>query len=213
VLTHELIHAAVGLECGHKGAFLKAMRALGLEGKATATVAGARWSELFGEAVAALADYPHARLDGAQSSGPKKQTTRLLKVECGCGVLYRMSRKVAELGLPRCGACGGAMACDALEGGEGDDGEAASEDAADAFDLAANAAPASRMAELVAAVRDHALANYDREGWDVLVECWDDDQIAEVIGNARTVAGAIKAVRADVRVYAGYRDEIIATEW
>jgi len=122
VLTHELIHAAVGLECGHKGPFLQAKRALGLDGKATATVAGALWHDLFDAAVAALGDYPHARLDGAQSSGPKKQGTRMLKAECGCGVIYRMSRKVAVLGLPACGACGGRMVCEGVAGeDEGDD--------------------------------------------------------------------------------------------
>ena len=134
VLTHELIHAAVGLECGHKGAFLKAKHALGLDGKATATVAGPVWHDLFDAAVAALGDYPHARLDGAQSSGPKKQGTRMLKAECGCGYAVRLTRKWADVGLPICGVCEVRMTCDAIEGE--DDGEAA-DDAAD-LDMAAN---------------------------------------------------------------------------
>jgi len=115
VLTHELIHAAVGLECGHKGAFGKAMRALGLEGKATATVAGDGWRALFGDIVASLGDYPHARLDGAIGSGPKKQSTRMLKAECACGYTVRLARKWAEAGLPFCGACDRRMTCDAIE--------------------------------------------------------------------------------------------------
>lgn len=37
VLLHELIHAAVGCECGHRNPFKKVAKALGLEGKPTAT--------------------------------------------------------------------------------------------------------------------------------------------------------------------------------
>ena len=31
--------------------------------------------------------------------------------------------------------------------------------------------------DLIAAVRRHALDNYERDGWDYLVECWDDGDI------------------------------------
>jgi len=47
-------------------------------------------------------------------------------------------------------------------------------------------------AELVEAVKAHALEHYEDGGWDVVVECWDDEQIAECIGRARTVKGAIE---------------------
>jgi hypothetical protein len=40
ILAHELVHAAVALECGHKGAFRKVATRIGLEGKMTATVPG-----------------------------------------------------------------------------------------------------------------------------------------------------------------------------
>ena len=40
VLLHELVHATVGTECGHKGAFKQLATGLGLEGKMTATIAG-----------------------------------------------------------------------------------------------------------------------------------------------------------------------------
>ena len=49
-------------------------------------------------------------------------------------------------------------------------------------------------AEIVAAVRAHALENYETEGWDFVVECWTDADIAERIGEARTVEAAIAAV-------------------
>jgi hypothetical protein len=38
ILAHELVHAAVGLECGHKGAFRTIATRIGLEGKMRATV-------------------------------------------------------------------------------------------------------------------------------------------------------------------------------
>ena len=120
VLTHELAHAALEAGVGHKAPFVKLVRALGLEGKATATVAGDAWRAWAGPVLAALGDYPHSTLTAGET-GKKKQATRMLKAECGCGVIYRMSRKVAELGLPACGACGGRMTCDAVEGE--DDGE------------------------------------------------------------------------------------------
>jgi hypothetical protein len=39
-LAHECVHTTVGLECGHKGAFSKLAKGIGLEGKMTATFAG-----------------------------------------------------------------------------------------------------------------------------------------------------------------------------
>jgi hypothetical protein len=61
------------------------------------------------------------------------------------------------------------------------------------FDPSAPAtAPAvsAKRSELVAAVKAHAAANY-ANGWDVIVECYDDAEIAKVIGRARTLKGAI----------------------
>ena len=39
------------------------------------------------------------------------------------------------------------------------------------------------MDELVKAVKDHAQANYDK-GWDVVVVCWTDPEIAEEFAGA-----------------------------
>ncbi len=63
-VVHELVHASVGLECKHKGLFVKVIRELGLEGKPTQTYA-AEGTELHatltGMAVT-LGEYPHAPL-------------------------------------------------------------------------------------------------------------------------------------------------------
>lgn len=95
VLAHELIHSSVGVEHGHKAPFRKVAVALGLEGKMTATVAGPELQAKLEKLAETLGDYPHAKLD--PKSGPKKQTTRMLKLECpSCGAVARISRKWAE---------------------------------------------------------------------------------------------------------------------
>jgi ribosomal protein S27E len=113
ILTHELVHAAVGLEAGHGPKFAKVAKALGLEGKMTATTAGARWHAWADPILEQLGPMPGASLGGsASSSAPKKQTTRMLKVECpDCGFSFRTTAKHLEahdeLTCPT--ACGGIL--------------------------------------------------------------------------------------------------------
>lgn len=61
----------------------------------------------------------------------------------------------------------------------------------------------SHMPNLIEAVKAHALANYEQDGWDFIVECWEDDEIAEAIEGCTTEAEAI----AEVRRTAGLLDE------
>lgn len=98
VLTHELVHAAVGLEAKHGRLFAKCAKALGLEGKMTATVAGDAWREWAQPILEALGPMPGASLgDLAASSAPKKQTTRMLKLECPeCSFSCRTTAKHIE---------------------------------------------------------------------------------------------------------------------
>ena len=113
ILTHELVHAAVGLECGHKGAFGRVARALGLEGKLTSTKGGEAWREWALPIIGRLGEIPHAALVSGNSSARPKQTTRMIKLECAdCGAVVRASRKVIEAaGDLICISrdCGGAM--------------------------------------------------------------------------------------------------------
>jgi hypothetical protein len=107
VLTHELVHAAVGLKAGHGAKFRKCATALGLTGKMTATVAGEKFHGWAKPILDKLGPFPGDTLNG-QDSGPKKQSTRLLKVECsdGCGVVLRASAKVAAMVVGgTCPAC------------------------------------------------------------------------------------------------------------
>lgn len=102
VLVHELVHAADDCKSGHKGAFTRSARSLGLEGKMTATVAGAALATQLAAIACTLGGYPHSviNLDGGTV---KKQTTRMLKVECGeCGYTVRTTAKWLEVGVPLC---------------------------------------------------------------------------------------------------------------
>jgi hypothetical protein len=92
VLTHELVHAAVGLEAKHGKPFKRCATALGLEGKMTATVAGDGWRKWALPILEELGPMPGAPLTEMKKLG-KKQTTRMLKCECSdCGFVFRTTR-------------------------------------------------------------------------------------------------------------------------
>lgn len=100
-VAHEMIHAIVGTEAGHKKPFRDLAIEIGLEGKMTATVAGEKFKEAAEPILKALGDYPHAALNG---NTLKKQSTRNLKAVCNqCGYVVRTSRKWLEQGAPLCG--------------------------------------------------------------------------------------------------------------
>jgi hypothetical protein len=129
VLMHELVHAALDNEDGHKGRFAEAVTRLGMTKPfTTATPDTALAAELIVMA-AELGDYAHAKLDalGARKlvpvgqaptgggrivTGPATQTNRHIKVSCAAHPEYsvRASRTVLEMGMPSCGICGGEMA-------------------------------------------------------------------------------------------------------
>ena len=114
VLAHELIHAIHGPGVGHKGAFAKLAKAIGLEGKMTATVAGETLAGHLGILLSKLGAYPHAALaQGDEGAvGPKEQGTRMIKAECphGTGYKVRMTRQwIDEVGAPICPCHGDTM--------------------------------------------------------------------------------------------------------
>lgn len=102
VLAHELSHAAVGVECGHKGPFAKLVKALGLEGKPTQASEGAAFKQSIADPIMGkLGAYPHAEL--IASATAKKQTTRMIKCVCPeCGYTVRTTRAWLDLGAPIC---------------------------------------------------------------------------------------------------------------
>jgi len=113
VTAHEMVHMLVGVEHGHKAPFARVAKAIGLEGKMTATTEG----EAFKAAVAPILDdmpaYPAAAMSLA---GRKVKKTYLLKVTCeteGCeDIKFRMTQKQVDIcengphGVVLCPCCG-----------------------------------------------------------------------------------------------------------
>lgn len=66
------------------------------------------------------------------------------------------------------------------------------------------------MTYSIEAIRAHAVANYNKDGWDFLVECWSDEDIAEAAGNARSDKAAIAKVKAALRPLSDMRSEVRA---
>ena len=108
ITVHELIHAIDNCKNDHKGPFRKMAKALGFEGKMTATIPGEKLADELRLRLGNLGPYPHATLDAAHI---KKQGTRMLKVVCtdtDCGYTLRTTQKWIEVGLPTC-YCGEKM--------------------------------------------------------------------------------------------------------
>jgi hypothetical protein len=101
-LVHEVVHAVVGCDQKHGKAFGKCARAVGLEGKLTSTHASADLYERCKLWVEELGEYPHSILT-PMLSGVKKQSTRMIKCECGCGYIVRTAKKnLVDIGAPLC---------------------------------------------------------------------------------------------------------------
>lgn len=134
LLIHELAHAALNNEDGHTGRFAEIMTRLGMTGRMTEANPSLELEAELVTMAAALGEYPGARVDlagafdrlpvgpdgsplvgGKPSSGPEKQGTRQLKVECRSpecdaaaeGYKLRMTRKHLDaFGAPICPGCG-----------------------------------------------------------------------------------------------------------
>lgn len=104
VLAHEMIHAAVGVEEGHKGKFKDCANDIGMVGKMTQARAGDDLKDRLASFCAEVGKYPHAKLDVEKQI--KKDGTRMIKVMCPrCLYTVRTSQKWIDLGLPTC-CCG-----------------------------------------------------------------------------------------------------------
>lgn len=103
-VLHEMLHTTFAPGVGHKAPFARLAKAVGLEGKPTATNAGDALKEKLQEITDKLGPYPHAALD---AKGGKKQTTRLLASECpNCGYKARITAKwLLDAGAPVCPIC------------------------------------------------------------------------------------------------------------
>lgn len=102
VLLHELVHAIVGAEARHKGAFIKLARALGFEAPWTRTPASAGLMEHLTHCASELGAYPHVQLCPPLKA---KGKSRLLLYECACGRKVRAAGTQEPL-RARCLDCG-----------------------------------------------------------------------------------------------------------
>src|SRR5260370_36002351 len=98
-LAQELVNAT-GRQ-GHGSHFAKLARAIGLEGKMTATTEGDAFKQAIAPILEAVGPYPHAELSKKTRT---KQGTRLLKLQCPmCPYTVRITRKwLAEGGATAC---------------------------------------------------------------------------------------------------------------
>jgi predicted Zn-ribbon and HTH transcriptional regulator len=103
IVVHELCHAIDDCANGHKKPFIKLARAMLLEGKITATVAGDAFKREIVEAVlVALGKYPHGALT-ATGTKQKAQSTRMIRCKCPeCGYTVRTTRVWIAQATPMC---------------------------------------------------------------------------------------------------------------
>lgn len=101
-VAHEQVHANVGVRVGHKGEFVRVVRAVGLEGKPTATVAGETFIKFVQPILKDIGPYPHVPL--TVNPNFKAQSTNMLKVRCDdCGYILRTTAKwLDKAGAPIC---------------------------------------------------------------------------------------------------------------
>lgn len=69
------------------------------------------------------------------------------------------------------------------------------------------------MTAIIEAVKAHARANYGVKGWDIVVECYSDQELADEIGDAATAEAAIARVALVVGTIRDYEDDIRAEAW
>jgi hypothetical protein len=67
--------------------------------------------------------------------------------------------------------------------------------------------------ELVQAVYQHAVKNYDKDGWDYVVETMNHDDIRKAIGKASTIPGAIRNVAKLCKLWDERRQDVVSTAW
>lgn len=117
ILIHEIAHAIDDCEHGHTGRFRKLVEQMGLMAPVTTATAGEPLKEILKPILQTLGTYPHSLLDLAETK-VKKQTTRMIKVECKqeveldepgkvetCGYTLRTTQTWLDVGIPYCPRC------------------------------------------------------------------------------------------------------------
>jgi hypothetical protein len=124
-VAHELIHAWDDCESGHRGEFKRVAQAIGLEGKMTHTVPSVDFEAILILIAEEMGRYPGGRMNltagrptvpgpaggpgPKTTSGPRKQTTRMIKRVCQAepgfecfGYTVRTTQTWLSVGNPHC---------------------------------------------------------------------------------------------------------------
>lgn len=104
-LAHEMVHAIVGIKCGHKKEFSQCARRFGFLAPWTTTPTPRPLKLEFKRLLSTMPPFPHKKV--LLDEKRKKQTTRMIKLHCEeCGFICRASQTAIEIsGFPTCG-CG-----------------------------------------------------------------------------------------------------------
>ncbi|GCE18632.1 SprT-like domain-containing protein [Dictyobacter kobayashii] len=113
-LLHEIIHAAVGCQYGHKKQFSQPAKRLGLVGPPTATQVGPQLREVLQTFVDQVGQYPHAPI---VVQVKQKVGSRLRLYECQCEPPVKIRAARDDLNV-MCLDCEGGFALMQPEGGD-----------------------------------------------------------------------------------------------
>jgi hypothetical protein len=109
ILGHELVHAAVGVAAGHRKAFRRVARGIGLVGQMSSTTAGPEFEKVLRPILEGAGPFPHGRLQSAigassHTSRRKRQHSGQIKCVCSiCGYAVQITRRWLDAaGAPLC---------------------------------------------------------------------------------------------------------------
>lgn len=103
IALHEMIHACVGIEAGHKGPFRKMAKEFGLAGKMTATVAeeGSELHKRLSRIARSLGKYPHAAMKPKRMPKKPNPWVRYVSPQEETFKVVVNENRVEEFGPPR----------------------------------------------------------------------------------------------------------------
>lgn len=102
-LLHEMVHAVVGIEAKHGKLFSKPARALGLDGKITATYAGPELTKALKKLSRSLGKYPHSDMSPSDALRARAKSEPWPTFECPENPKYRVQvrpKALEEFGAP-----------------------------------------------------------------------------------------------------------------
>lgn len=69
------------------------------------------------------------------------------------------------------------------------------------------------LAKLVDGVKTYATWHYEEDGWDIVLECYTDDDIASIIYGAVSRKGAVRKMKEYVSPLAHIRGDMMSEAW